>query len=332
MFIKVIFKSAKLPIASAYFKDGVWKIKDSMDNVSRQITGQTETRPKNRTITNKNEFGNPFGSPEIPIHKEQLSNVLHVLLGERPVSFFNQIGPDGTPMRQRIPEIDEIAKKCFIKFDNVFKYTNKKGETSFITETVLAKKSRPSHVLAAFPITWGKFKLRFINEQEAYEKYIKILNDHSGKKDVTKEYGSLTECLKDIGEEKVSQLKMLFKKEKGLVDITTTVFLRPDRKNKYGTITINGYAQNFISVDGTIIYEVDDDMYKRIITGTKCATILDGGMASLEKWDEYGIHEYGLYEIDKHELINEGYQKITDIDGENYRTPENYFSSKVNLK
>lgn len=329
MYIKVSFKSAKLPIATAYLdKNGVWNVKGRLDYVSRQTTGDEETRCKKRAVTNKIETGNPFGIPENPIHKEQLSNVLHVLLGERPVSFFNQIGPDGEPIRQRIPEIDAVAKKCLVKYDNNFKHTNKNGETVFMTETILCKKSLPSNNKEEFPVTWGRFKLRFINETDSYEKYISLLNSYSGKDDVTKEYGSLTECLKNIGDDKVYELKNILVKTNGLVDITSRTIFRPTGKEKYGTITVNKYPQEFISVDGSIIYDVNDDMYKRIITGTKCATILDGGMASLERWDEYGIHEYGLYDIDIDELLDEGYQRITDTDGEDYRVPENYFTTK----
>ena len=297
MFVKIKFQSAKLP----FYYNG----KGPVDRI-----GNDEPRPTEQLISAV-DCGNPFGTAKNPIHIEQVSNMLAAMLGERPVSTFHTPVVDGKPIRERIPELDKIARESFVKISNVFFY-EKDDKERYVQESSTFRQSRCSNSKMGGTITWRKFRNRFVDHKDRLEKYIKCFSKYTLKPFDEEHYVSINEAISEIKENgKLEE----FKNELGCDGFFTKTadVLRPSSKHsRFAFLSSDTYPMIILSVSGEFILDVTDEIYERLVTGRKMATYLDGGLAILEKWEETGTYCNDI--IDGDFIEDEGYSKISDID------------------
>lgn len=310
--IKVKFQSAKVPV---YF-DANRKVMHKMPTLLSDIKQTTdringnEERPKEQLIS-VIDCGNKFGTADNLIHIEQVSNMLHVLLGERPVKSFNNI-----TNKKRISIIDEIAKNGYVKLNNIFKcnYKDKDGQEKikYISESNSFKKGNAKG--ANYPgeeiITWRRFRNRFVDEPDDIEKYITVIGKYTSKPFDENHYGSVTEALKDI--EKNNKLNDLVNEKVLPNGFFNNTLLRPISSTRLACKTVNSTPMSVISLDGEFIFNLPDELYDRITCGKKMATYLDGGLATLEKWNSTDSYENNY--INETDILDENFEKIKDID------------------
>lgn len=303
MLVKVNFQSAKLPI----YRNGNAKV--DVDRI-----GDNKPRPKTQLISMV-DCGNPFGTAKNIIHFEQVSNMLAVLIGERPISSFHTPIINGKPIRTRIPELDEIAKDGYVKLNNIYKIETKDKKENdieiYITEKNTFRKSGPSNSKTGGTITWRKFRNRFYDFPEKLEKYIKCFDKYTSKPFDENHYGSVNEAIREIKNcGKIEELKKdMGHGCEGFFTKSTDV-LRPNSKDsRFAFLSQDTYSSNIITISGEFIFDINDNnILEKLVTGKKIATYLDGGLATLEKWENnsYFKRNYNFEE--------EGFKQIKEID------------------
>lgn len=345
-YIRITFTSAKLPYYKKLTKDGVdkfvkpyklsvsgketltddyTKFTDKVTNEIHSLTdllsggSKSEKRPVSELISNK-DCGNPFGTVRNLIHYEQVSNMLHVFVGERPVSSFHTPKVDGVPIRKRNQLLDEIAKNGMVKLNNTYFY-KKDDEYNVITEVTSFKKTSPSNVKCG-NVSWRKFKNRFFDNPEKLEHIVETFGKYTEKPFNESNYASVSEAIaelnrngrysdfvNDSGYKGFNNDNCSFHKvESDGNGVRTARFVR---------MSINSSPFPMVSLSGEFRFCVPDDLYNRILTGTKCATYLDGGVALLEKWEDDNSYSLSsLYDTDDIEYLfsEEGFEKISEID------------------
>lgn len=282
-YIKINFQSAKLVI-----DDSNYKIK----------------------VTDKN-----FVDMNHLIKIEPISNMLHVLLGERPVAT-NKI-----TFNKRINFIDDVVKNGYVKIDSALSYKTNSGDLKPNIEFTQGKKSVwDSHMTNIFTkinenentkgyMNWGQLKRRFLlNNKEKYYLILDKINEYSPIKNPWEEM-SLSETFNLI---RTSERKHDFLNF--LIDIKQTplaLLLKGDsdcsslNKNyscNLSAKTVNLYVLKKITVNGSFLLPFDEQLKSNLFKGQGVATYLDGGMADLD---------YNIYEYDEDTLIFENYKKIT---------------------
>ena len=308
MLVKVKFQSAKVTYYPEIFsKEG----KEKKLNVDR--IGNDMARPYEQLIS-RDVCGNRFGTAENLIHYEQISNMLAVLIGERPVSTFHTPIVDGKQIHNRIPKLDEIAKNSLVKLDNIYLIESNDKKT-YIFEKSTWRKSRPSESKINPTVTWRKYRNHFIDKPEKLEICSNIFQKYLKKSFNPENYGTIDEAVSEIKkgdsfdefaerlDKEINCFGLISDKKSGLY---------PRKSNRLSFISQDTYPMSTLSISGEFIMDVDNEIYKRLKTGKKVATYLDGGVATLQKWEETGDYFNTL--IDEEDLYDEGFKKVKDID------------------
>lgn len=310
MLVKVEFRSAKVVVYPKGKSLSLGKGKSLKLSVDR--VGNNQPRPDNQLISGI-DCGNPLGTAENLIHHEQVSNMLAVLIGERPVSTFHTPIIDGKPIRSRIQELDEIAKNTFVKLNNIYLIESDDKKT-YIGEFSTGRKSGPSNSKMNPTITWRRYRNYFIDKPENFEISSNIFQKYLKKPFNQENYGTIDEAISEIkkGEsfdEFVEDLKKIHLL--GFIDEGKSA-LRPRKNHRLSFVSQDTYPMLTLSISGEFVMEVDNEIYKRLKTGKKVATYLDGGVVTLQKWEETG--DYFNTIIDEEDLYDEGFKKVKDID------------------
>lgn len=324
MYVKINFNSAKLNVVDKLNKTG------DFDCTGNYFKGYS-SRPTNE-IVSRTDCGNRFGTAYNPIHMEQVSNMLHVLLGERPVSSFHTPEFNGNPIRKRIKCIDEVVKNGFFKIDNSYTYKTKEGGEKIYCEFKQGKKFTKSNPKNSIEITFNVLKNHFIanNSIERYYEFIDILSKYTKHAVTPENYVSVSESYNDlfdttkyenyekafaseskISGSKISNLANELKEKKFDAKYINGTFRRPSSCNVMGSKSTNVQMLQTISLDGSFIFNLDDEMYEKLINGKKCASFLDNGVVTISTWeDDFAISSYGMYELDEEEILDMGYERI----------------------
>ena len=310
MLVKVKFQSAKVVVYPTGKRLSLGKGKSLKLSVDR--VGNNQPRPDNQLISGI-DCGNPLGTAENLIHHEQVSNMLAVLIGERPVSTFHTPIIDGKPILSRIQELDEIAKNTFVKLNNIYLVESDDKKT-YISEFSTGRKSGPSNSQIKPTITWRRYRNHFIDKPENFEISSNIFQKYLKKPFNPENYGTIDEAISEI--KKGESFDEFFK---SLKKIGVSGFandgksaLYPSKDNRLSFVSQDTYPMVTLSISGEFIMDVDNEIYKRLKTGKKVATYLDGGVATLQKWEETGDYFNTL--IDEEDLYDEGFKKVKDID------------------
>lgn len=310
MLVKIKFQSAKVVVYPTGKSLSLGKGKSLKLYVDR--VGNDQPRPDNQLISGI-DCGNPLGTAENLIHHEQVSNMLAAFIGERPVSTFHTPIIDGKPIRSRIQELDEIAKNTFVKLNNIYLVESDDKKT-YIGEFSTGRKSGPSNSQMCPTITWKRYRNRFIDKPENLEMCSSIFQKYLTKPFNPENYATVDEAISEI---KNGDSFDEFKKNLKTIGVSGFVndkksALYPEKSSRLSFVSQDTYPMLTLSISGQFVMNVSDDIYKRIYTGKKMATYLDGGIATLEKWEETGT--YGNSFIEDDELYDEGFKKVKEID------------------
>lgn len=343
MFIKINFKSASLNIVEPpRAKGGVLKadkngrlafgdITQAFDLTGHQCFGYTPR--KNEEILSTVDCGNRFGTVFNPIHMEQVSNMLHVLMGERPVSTFHTPVINGKPLRKRDEFIDNIVKNGYYRIDNNYTYEYNDEKRAYL-EFKQGKKISPSNPKGSLGISFNALKNHFIVNQtkERYDQFIKILSKYTGKPVNEKNYAFVSDAYYDLfekeGDKNIDYAKA-FERDKNKEGTKINMFVNDLKTNKFDLKYINGTFRNpspnnvmsmkstnthmmgIVSLDGSFVFEVDENTAERILKGKRVASFLDNGIVTIGKWTEdFGCDSYVIDRVYEIDLVEKGYAKI----------------------
>ena len=301
MLVKVEFRSAKV----TFYQNG-------NNKVDTDRIGNNKPRPKEQLIS-ATDCGNPFGTADNLIHHEQISNMLAALIGERPVSTFHTPIVDGKQVHSRIAELDEIAKNTFVKLNNIY-FVESDDKKVYISETSTGRKSGPSNSRRCPTITWRRYRNRFIDKPENLEICSSLFQKYLTKPFNPENYGTVDEAISEIKngdnfDEFAIKLKTIG--VGGFVNDKKSA-LYPDKGSRLSFVSQDTYPMLTLSISGEFVMDVNNEIYKRLKTGKKVATYLDGGVATLQKWEETGGYSNTL--IDEEDLYDEGFKKVKEID------------------
>lgn len=248
---------------------------------------------------------------------EQVSNMIHVLAGERPVPTYQ------FTTRERLKEIDDVARNVYCKIDNLYYTTDKKGKKRPITELTQGKKwvlnanrkdlttiSSNGDVYGG-DIKWSTLKQKYYYDNN--ELYVEVINKFKEWYDKESlEDKSLIDMILYLANERGLKDEMItFFKSKRMtpfVHIINGNRKASDAFNKASTspITYN-LAERVINttpvyklyLNGSFIIPIGDEkIYNAIMRGNLCCTFLEGGYVDVCK---HVSRELDLQYIEEHQ-------------------------------
>lgn len=279
--IKITFDSAKLIIDPKKDSDKIIELsynKKGFCNISRD------------------RYDDEYVDFNTIIKWECVSNMLHVLIGDRPVS------SNRKTLYNRVNEIDDIVKNGYYKINNVFTYTDKNGTVRPQTEFTQGKKiQHNSHAKDLYTkcdgkyvkgnITWSILKRKFLTtDPDKYETIVNNLKKWCNDDNIVDNH-TIVEALIMLRDSKYKDEAIEFFKEIKITPFVNVIENNIDKidfsslnsfKCKLATRIVNQYPNFKISINGEFIFNVDDDMYLKLIKGQHLATFLDGGVAELQ--------------------------------------------------
>lgn len=273
--------------------------------------------------TNRKSFNKKYKEP---ITVYQISNVLHVLFGERPSASLRQTNI------KPIQEIFNIANNSYLKIDNYFVENN--GNKQFFNESLLTRKAvYNSYEKSKAPLYWKRIetylgqslfdnfvdviknvlnvddhtKYTFIDTLKLIKKYhlqnpkiIKLLDDLKKNKK-TPLYNTIIGDTVGVNKKTGEPSQLIWKNEEY---VSNTDF------NKHPSIllTTNFGISSIIRLYGKIIVPIPDDKWvTKLKNAPGVATILDGGIVTINDFkSEIYYSDADLF----------GFVKVSDISTE----------------
>ena len=253
---------------------------------------------------------------------EQVSNMLHVLCGCRPVPTFKET------IRKRLDIIDNITKNVWCKINNLYYYTNKEGIKYPICDFTQGKKiphnsnrkdlmtsSLYGGTFKGAYITWDSFKKHYYYfDNEKYNQVINKLIEWYGKPTIKEDY-SLADLLITLATDRGLRSEMLnFFKDKGMKVIEDIINCKDktspfnqsgeNRNDNYNLarMPINTAPTYKLYLNGEFIVPIEDsNIYNVIMNGVRYCTFLEGGCVRIKNT---------IDNIDEDYLEDEGFNQI----------------------
>ena len=259
--------------------------------------------------TNRSSIKKQFKEP---ITKHQISNVLHVLFGERPTPSLRE--SIFTPIR----EIQDIANNSYLKVDKYYELTNDNKKMTFSEFLVTNKAVWNSTEKKRSLLYWRRIK-KFL-EENMYNDYISTLTEVLKENPVNKPFikSVITIRKYHMSDSRIIDLLLRLKKTKKTP--LYNIFL--DSKywdgDKYipnidfnsnvriALKTIRGVSR-IVRLSGKIIVPIENKWLEKLKHNTGVATILDGGVVTINSIkSEYDFSDQELF----------GFEKVGEISDE----------------
>lgn len=267
------------------------------------------------------------------VYFENVSNMLHVLMGDRPVPSKKHT------IRKRNNFIDDIVERCaFIKELNVNRiekvdknginriYVHKnytQGKKCMPNSNSQTKTVDKDGVAYKGTITWDAFIKRGIYSEgvkKTYELLIKISKE-MGIDDVRKKY-SLIDFLYEIRKNKTYVNKVIdfsIKNDtayishfmQGTTDGGSINDISDKNSPNLAAKPVNVHQIPKLTSGFEIILYVDDNVANIIDKGVRCATLLDGGVAYVSSINNV-LEWENIYDIFE-DMYYDGYTKVSDL-------------------
>lgn len=266
-----------------------------------------------------------FADPSNLISFSQVSNALHVLMGARPAPVNRET------LHKRNEYIDDLANNAWVRVDNKYSYINKDGKEKYYYEFTQGKKNywksrselvtnevgeKNNAVVKGF-LTWSSLRKRYYYlNRGRYDDIISTFERLSNMpfteiKSKYTLYGFVKYLLTNVENHKeLTDLGQRVKFDKFAKFNDVSDFNAPGCKTNLAILTINTNPTNKISLNGEIIYEIDDeDAINTLYSGNKMATFLDGGMIEIvEIGDNITVDDDYL---EKEDLKENGFRLVT---------------------
>ena len=235
------------------------------------------------------------------ISVNQVSNMLHVLMGERPSATYRQT------MIKPLSDIRELSNNALIQIDTPQFYNKLKECFCFPSETMTTRKAvGDSWVKKRDHIYWKRIEnLLTDNEDNSlYTELIDVLSNmlHC---DVLKiEAILIPELIKKSvnTSEYITFLDKLKKHGKGPVIMFLSGRYGEGNRhdfvsNERTQLTVNFSIENISKIDGSILIPLEEEYIDKIKNNKGCATLLDGGFVSIVGlYEDYELgQEYSNY-------------------------------------
>jgi hypothetical protein len=229
-----------------------------------------------------------------PITSQQISNMLHVLFGERP-----------KPMNRETvyPAIDyliEKGKKSYLKIDS---YKDENG--NFYSETIQLNKAVHNSWNPISYMNWNRVKKLLDDDSEGLFTY--FTDTIFDVFDVKIEDTSFNNVKSMILNSKDGKLDEMFKllNSKNKKPLYNSIYgsgneLTDINKNSRTKLTVLTGLDKIIRLSGEILVPVSDDDIEKIKMNKGCATLLDGGHVSIKK-----ITSANIINVDNFTLIGD---------------------------
>jgi len=217
-----------------------------------------------------------------PITPNHVSNMLHVLLGERPAASLRE-----THIKE-IPEIRQIALNGWIKI-NDFSLKSKKDKVMFFKEKLRTKKAVwDSWDTSNCLLSWNRIK-RFL-EDDLYNEFIQLL------KKIYQVENPTIETLENVliythnnmldnpdVKDFLNKLKCSGKTP--LYNVLTSGNIKNTafNMNARTTLTINSGVSDIIRLSGQIIVPIEEKWIQKLKNSQGIAKILDGGLVTVRE-------------------------------------------------
>jgi len=258
-----------------------------------------------------------------PITVFQISNMLHVLLGERPKPSLRKTDDN------YIKEIDIIknfALNGWIKINPYTYYDNKFEKTSILSEKLKTKKCQWDSTNKQCSIYWKKIEQYL--ENSLYDEYIGILKQTLNIKNVY-QY-TVVECLdliSKISNSLIDDFKIKLKKY-NKTDMINFIEKGSKTKHKLNDnprtrLTYIGGITDITRLSGKIIIPIDMWGINKIRNSKGYARLLDGGLVTIENliaedmfYDSI-LNEYTPIKNISTELINIKLNNVTEDENKN---------------
>jgi len=264
------------------FRNAGWFHKETYEYNKRDVVSDIDGRRQ------RSEFNKQYKEP-ITVH--HVSNMLHVLFGERPSASLRKT------YIQPIREIKEMAEKGWIKISD-YSITNEKGKKTLFQEKLRTKKSAwNSWSKSNTLLYWERIK-NFL-EDELYNEFISLLKKIYQVEDPTIE--TLENVLTHVHNNMLDNpdvkefMKKLIKNGKTpLYNVLTSGNIKNSEFNQYKStvsniafkvgMTINSGITDFIRLSGQIIIPIEDEKWiDKLKDFQGVANILDGGIVKINK-------------------------------------------------
>lgn len=246
-----------------------------------------------RTQRNKMEWF------EEPITVHQISNMLHVLFGERPVPSHRKV------LYDKVDWIFEKANNSYLKIDTIQKYNKKKEKNEFVSE--LTQKNyfaydswNPNTV-----ITWEIIR-KYFNDKELFDEFVMLLNNNIKETALKKPFDQIQQIVSKTGVSIELKDFLIYNKRKSIVDYFNNrknayQITNVKTKDRWTAITNVRGINKCQKLSGEIAVPVNDGDLDIIQDSKGCATILDGGLVYIKEV------------IEKDGFIKKGHTKVSEI-------------------
>ena len=230
-----------------------------------------------------------------PLTYHQVSNMLHVLFGERPCSTLRNT------IYQRIPYYDDMAMNTLLKITTPEIESEKKnyGEEAIILNKAIWRSWNPNP-----HITWEVIR-RYLAED--FQWFLSEIEREFGVDPFSLTFNECKERIRDtplfnvilideLGKRKKGGLSAYLKNDSSASEITRTI-------GRIVYHTVKGIA-DICRISGKLLVPIDNDDIDKLNYSTGVATLLDGGV----------VYIIGIYNAD--EISDEGYVKMSEISDE----------------
>lgn len=243
-----------------------------------------------------------------PITVNQVSNVLHVLFGERPKPSLRGVAFD------KIDYYFDKAMQSYLRINSYTRFNKNLNSDEYISEFMQTKKVVNDAWSTVDFVYWER--IRKTLGKELYNEFKSLLSDLFEVSDITKKY-TFMELREQVisrnmmGEGTKLELffdKLILNKKSPLV----VYFKHNSRKSEINKaanikVTVNMGTEKITKISGDIIVPVTDEDIIKINKHKGFATILDGGLVFIK----------GIFTENR--LPNlETYRKVSDISVETY--------------
>lgn len=288
-YIKFRFENAKVFPKNKWTKDFVSNL--SVDNKGKFYYGRSKRGGDNTT------------SFKSPITINHVSNMLHTLVGERPVPSFRYV------FYGKQENIFNIAKESFIKIDSPKINVLREGVEydEFIPENICIDKSPFDAWSKPSKLHW--FKIKQYMRQD-YDDFISILNESLGYNVTKYPFEDLRMGYNKFGYKLDPVIDFLSSKRRTPIInfMTKETFQRSEVTSSVAAglgETVNNGVDVVNILSGEIIIPYTDEFYNKMITST--TNILDGGYVEM----------VGIYYGDEISDINE-FKHISEFSNETH--------------
>lgn len=242
------------------------------------------------------------------IHKNHISNVLHVLFGERPVPSLRECVYD------KVPTLFDLADRCYLRIDNPMRYNKTLDKMEYICEIVQTKKSLSNSYNPDVKLNW------FIIQQYfgyKYKDFMIFIEKISGIDNIRRKFYAtdLEILLNPYKVDILNYVSQINKKafyralfgdprtgDKKKTDISSMTASTIDPN---ALLTVNNGITTIINFYGEILVPLTDEqleLFRLVSTGS--ATLLDGGGVYVDEI---------LSEHDLSEKTIETFKKVSEL-------------------